>query len=300
MTESEIVIKSIFSGYNKLMLSRKTLDEINVFPVADGDTGSNMTRTMKAGAEAVKYDRDSSVPVILSKCAKAMLRSARGNSGVILSVLFKGFSDYVKDIGELSSKHLYAAFDSALKQAEASLSNPIYEGTILSIVAAAKNEASKNMQESFVNAWINISSACALALEKTKDAMPELKSEKTPDSGALGLYYIILAVKEVLCGKNDNSMIAPNVTFRKLSAVHEDDYTYCTEFLIMKENSFPISLLENNLEKIGDSIAVVEDDTVVKVHLHTNFPNQALGFAMRYGLLTDIKIDNMQLMKNQK
>ena len=300
MTESEKAIKALFSGYNKLMLSRKTLDEINVFPVADGDTGSNMTRTMKAGAEAVKYDRDSSVPEILSKCAKAMLRSARGNSGVILSVLFKGFSDYIKIIGELSSEHLCGAFDSAIGQAVASLSNPVYEGTMLSLVVAARDEASKSTGESFVFAWEKISSACAKALEETKDAMPELKKDKIPDSGALGFYYIILAVKEVLSGKADDSLIASNVTFRKLSAVHEDDYAYCTEFLIMKENSFPVSILENNLEKIGDSVAIVEDDGAVKVHLHTNFPNQALGFAMRYGFLTDIKIDNMELMKKYK
>lgn len=300
MTDSEKVIKALFSGYNKLMLSRKTLDEINVFPVADGDTGSNMTRTMKAGAEAVKYDKDKSVFEILSKCSKAMLRSARGNSGVILSVLFKGFSDFLRDAGQLSASQLYGAFDCAIRQTESALSSPVYEGTILSVALAARDEAEKNTEEEFGTAWENICNACKAALEETKNAMPELKHDKIPDSGALGLYYIILAAREVVLGKAESDVIASNVTFRKISAVHEDDYTYCTEFLIMKENSFPVSLLENNLEKIGDSVAVVEDDSIVKVHLHTNFPNQALGYAMRYGLLTDIKIDNMTVMKNSK
>ncbi len=300
MTESEKTIKALFCAYNKLILARKKLDEINVFPVADGDTGTNMTRTMKAGAEAVKFDRDKDAKEILSKCSKAMLRSARGNSGVILSVLFKGFSDYINDVGQLSANHLYGAFDNAIKLAEESLQSPVFEGTILSVACAARDEAQKYGELTLPQCFEKISKACFVSLEKTKNAMPELKHDKIPDSGALGLYYVILAVKEVLTGKTESSAIAPNVTFRKISASGSDSYTYCTEFLILKENSFPVSLLENNLEKIGDSVAVVLDDDIIKVHLHTNFPNQAIGYAMRYGNLTDIKIDNMYLMKNSK
>ncbi|MGN0468866.1 MAG: DAK2 domain-containing protein [Acutalibacteraceae bacterium] len=298
MTDSEKLIKSLFRAYNKLALSKKELDEMNVFPVADGDTGSNMTRTMKAGAEAVKNETYKSPAELLKICSKAMLRNARGNSGVILSVLFKGFSDYINEFGKLEAVHIYAAFDFALKQAAEALSAPIFDGTILCVAEAARDAAEKSDKTDFVSLWQDICENCRKAAENTCSCMPELKNGKFPDSGAQGLYLIILAVNEVLTGKTDHSTQKPYVSFNKLAVKKEDKYIYCTEFIVMKEHDFPVSLLENNLKKIGNSVAVVSDDGIIKVHLHTNVPNRAIEHALSFGALTDIKIDNMAVMKN--
>lgn len=299
MTYSEKLINALYSGYNKLLMHRAELDMMNVFPVADSDTGSNMTRTMKAGVEAIKNDKDKSVSEILEKFSKTLLRNARGNSGVILSILFKGFSDNVKKEG-MTTALLSSSFDAALKMAESVLSNPIYEGTILSIVLTAKQTCDNLTDEDFDGAWQRIAEESMIALKQTKHSLQELKNANVEDSGAKGLCLIISAVNEVLNGKTVSADDLINqATFRKAaltgSPAKSADYTYCTEFIINRSNAFPVSSLEKDLEKIGDSVAVVPDEEIIKVHLHTNVPNHALGFALRYGALTDIKIDNMLL-----
>ncbi|MCM1364909.1 MAG: DAK2 domain-containing protein [Faecalibacterium sp.] len=305
MTYSEQLINALYSGYNKLLIHRTELDMMNVFPVADSDTGSNMVRTMKAGVEAIKNDKDKRVGEILEKFSKTLLRNARGNSGVILSILFKGFSDNVKKEG-MTTALLSSAFDSALKMAGSVLSNPVYEGTILSIVLTAKQTCDNLTDENFDQAWQRIAEDSMVALEQTRYSLDVLKNANVQDSGAKGLCLIISAVNEVLNGKTLSAEDAVNqATFRKAAQTVANnpkavDYTYCTEFIINRTNSFPASSLESDLKKIGDSIAVVPDDSIIKVHLHTNVPNHAIGFALRYGALTDIKIDNMELEANKQ
>lgn len=298
MTASKALKNCLFSGFNKLSLNKKTIDEINVFPVADGDTGSNMARTYKAGIDNIRQSNSQDPLEILHTFSKGMLRNARGNSGVILSVLFKGFSDYVNSGKELSVSSLYGAFDNALKQAKDALGAPIEEGTILSVVIAAKNEAQKLSDESMAQAFKKISDASREALESTKEAMPELKTQKIPDSGALGLFLIISAFSEVLGGNKEAYVLSEDVTFRKQPSFKKEKYTYCTEYIISDSSDFPKKTFEKELLKIGDSVAVVNDGSIVKVHLHTNFPNLALGHGLRFGELCDIKIDNMEMMKN--
>lgn len=301
MTDSEKLINALYSGYNKLLTHRSELDMMNVFPVADSDTGSNMTRTMKAGVEAIRTHKGKSVVDILEMFSKTLLRNTRGNSGVILSILFKGFSDCVKKEGSINVAILKDAFDSAIQMASSVLSNPVYEGTILSIVIAAKQTCENfGDNESFSSAWQKITDEANKALGQTKYTLAALKNANVEDSGAKGLCIIISAVNEVLKGQIISSDIAINqATFRRDSqprpSVENTDYAYCTEFIINRTNAFPVSSLEKDLMRIGDSIAVVPDDKIIKVHLHTNVPNHALGFALRYGALTDIKIDNMLL-----
>ncbi|MCM1545149.1 MAG: DAK2 domain-containing protein [Ruminococcus sp.] len=303
MTYSEQLINALYSGYNKLLIHRAELDMMNVFPVADSDTGSNMTRTMKAGVEAIKNDKDKHVAEILEKFSKTLLRNARGNSGVILSILFKGFSDCVKELG-MTTALLGSAFGAALDMASSVLSNPIYEGTILSIVLTAKKTCDSFTTEDFDTAWQRIAEETNKALKETKYTLAELTNANVEDSGAKGLCLIISAVNEVLNGKQISAEDAVNqATFRKASQPKQKplstDYTYCTEFIINRTNTFPVASLERDLKKIGGSIAIVPDDKIIKVHIHTNVPNHALGFALRFGALTDIKIDNMILEVHQ-
>lgn len=300
MTSSEALKKCLFSGFNRLYLNRKKIDEINVFPVADKDTGTNMARTYKAGIDCIRQNNSQDPLEILSIFSKGMLRNARGNSGVILSVLFKGFSDYLNSGRKLEPSSLYGAFDNALKEAKEALSAALEEGTILSVVIAAKNESQSLSNETMAQAMKKISRAAKKAADSTKEAMPELKTQKTPDSGALGLFYIISAFSHALGGEEEEYSFSQSVTFRKQPSFTKDEYTYCTEYIICHFSDFTKDTFEKELLKIGNSVAVVNDGTIVKVHLHTNYPNLALGQGLRFGELCDIKIDNMQMMKNSE
>lgn len=298
MTDSKTLINAIFAAYNRLGVFRREIDKINVFPVADGDTGTNMLRTVKAGAEAVKSRENKTPAQILLLFSKAMLRNARGNSGVILSVLFKGFSDSVEKRPLLAPCDLAAAFEKALEQAKSVLSEPIYDGTILSVALAAKNAAEASTQKSAKDALDGVSKACLNALEKTKTQMKNLKKSDIPDSGAFGLYLIISSFVGVITDTSQEYNFDFS-SFDFAAKPYEDRFTYCTEFIILKNGASFLPALESKLQKIGGSVAVAADDEIVKVHLHTNDPDLALGHALSYGALTDIKIDNMASMKSR-
>lgn len=153
MTNSEIFIGALTSAYHNLAAKRAYLDELNVFPVPDSDTGTNLCRTVKAGADAIKREKNMSVTELLEKASKAMLRNARGNSGVIISALFKGFSDHMNKLGAFSASELSNAFDSALKNACRVISRPIFKGTVLSVVIACRDALLKNKFESTKDAF---------------------------------------------------------------------------------------------------------------------------------------------------
>lgn len=295
MTDSEKLIRALFCAYNKLASSRAMLDSINVFPVADSDTGSNMCRTMKAGVEAIKRDESSTVQELLEKASKSMLRFARGNSGVILSILFKGFSDSLKASAEIRSVRLYNAFDNALKNACEMLSSPVLEGTILSVVIAVRDICRDMADETLTEAFEKIAECAETATERTRLVLEPMKKADVVDSGALGLSLILRSISDFLSGKRSTDIPQGRVIFRKQPSPKSGSYAYCTEYIIIKKNSFPVEALEKKLIEIGDSVAIVPDDDIIKVHLHTNLPDRALSFAMRYGYLSDIKIDNMLL-----
>ena len=295
MTDSEKLIRALYCAYNKLASSKSRLDSLNVFPVADSDTGSNMCRTMKAGVEAIRRDESLSVQELLEKASKSMLRFARGNSGVILSILFKGFSDSLKTSSQIHSGRLYSAFDNALKGACDILSSPVLEGTILSVVISCRDTCKDMADETLSEAFEKIADSAEAATEKTRFILEPMKKANVVDSGALGLSLILRSVSDFLSGKRSTDIPQGRVVFRKQPIKSSAPYAYCTEYIIIKKNSFPLDSLEKRLNEIGDSVAVVPDDDIIKVHLHTNFPDRALSFAMRYGSLSDIKIDNMLL-----
>lgn len=284
MDKSKIIIDCLCCASNKLIANRSYLDEINVFPVKDADTGSNMARTMKAVADAVKRDDSGDCLCVLKKASKAAVRNARGNSGVILSVLLKGFCDCFLFEKTFESENLDYAFKNALSKATQVLSEPIFDGTILSVAAAAEKGAQKAKGKSFADSFKLIEAECKKAADETRFAFSHLKKEPTADSGALGLYFVILAVSEALCTKE------------KTQNKGETDKTYCTEFIINTQSESEKDALETKLKDLGSSLAVVFDEDIIKVHIHTDYPDRALRYALKLGQLSDIKIENMALL----
>lgn len=303
MTKSENLIGAMLCANNKLNANRARLDSLNVFPVPDSDTGTNLCRTFKAAALAVKGNEALSCEELFQRASKAMLRNARGNSGVILAALFKGFSDHISKTG-LESGFLSAAFDSALKNACRVLARPVFKGTVLSVVIACRDALLKEQFPSLTEAVSFLAPVCRAALEKTGEELEEAKNAGVVDSGAAGLTVIIEGFDAFLSRKTSvlkNSGEPPRqVIFKKRSAPSEIAFAYCTEFLIIKKSFLPSLALENSLRAIGDSVIVAEDEDIIKVHLHTNSPDRALAAAMRHGWLTDIKIDNMALQVGER
>lgn len=302
MTNSEKFIGAMLCAGNRLSSNRAYLDSLNVFPVPDSDTGTNLCRTFKAACDVLKHNEAFTVNELLEKASKAMLRNARGNSGVILSSLFKGFSDRMKLFGEFSSGNLSAAFDGAVQNACRVLSRPILKGTILSVAVACRDELSGAKFSSFEEAFELLVPVSNAALKKTGEELEAAKKAGVVDSGAAGLTLIIEGIDSFLSRKKDEEAFSGNVVFRKQEALPVPDFAYCTEAIILKKGFFPVSLLEKSLEEIGDCVIVAEDGEIIKFHLHTNLPGSALSAALKFGALTDIKIDNMilQTEKNER
>lgn len=304
MTNSENFIGAMSSMYNTLASNRSYLDALNVFPVPDSDTGTNLCRTVKAGAEAVRRRENLSVNELLEKSAKAMLRSARGNSGVIISSLFKGFSDHMNKLGAYTASALCDAFDSALRSACRAINRPVYKGTVLSIVIACRDALAKNRFSTTGEAFSVIVPAANEALRQTGLDLEEAKRAGVVDSGAAGLTLMLGAVDSFLSRKSTPQDIPcerdERIVFKKHSPLSAPEYTYCTEFIVLRKNKKSEAELEKKLSALGNSVIVVGDSEIIKVHLHTNDPGRAMELSSPFGALADIKIDNMALQAEQK
>ena len=298
MTKSENLIGAFLCAGNRLNANRIRLDSLNVFPVPDSDTGTNLSRTFKAAVLAVKGNEAFTPEQLFEKASKAMLRSARGNSGVIFSALFKGFSDYISK-GGLEPQTLSPAFDSALRSACRVLARPIFAGTVLSVVIACRDALLNREFSSVTDAVAFLVPVCREATEKTAQELEEARRAGVVDSGAAGFTVIIEGFDSFLSKKNvplpAADMPQREIVFKKFSPAPEVAFAYCTEFIIIKKGFFPLASLKAALESLGNSVIVAQDDDIIKVHLHTNSPDKALSVAMRHGMLTDIKIDNMAL-----
>lgn len=301
MTNSENFIGAMSSMYNTLAANRAYLDSLNVFPVPDSDTGTNLCRTVKGGADAVRRMEQLGVTDLLEKSAKAMLRSARGNSGVIISALFKGFSDHMSRLGAFTPSELSAAFDSALKSACRVIGRPIFKGTVLSIVIACRNELSKSKFSTTKEAFSILAPAAEEALKQTRFDLEETRNAGVVDSGAAGLTLMIGAVDSFLSRKGEpkNLQKGEQILFKKHAPLPASEYTYCTEFIVLRKNKMSEEELEKRLSGVGGSVIVVGDGEIIKVHLHTNDPGKAMELSSPFGALTDIKIDNMALQAEQ-
>lgn len=296
----------IISAANNISNSRQAVDALNIFPVPDGDTGTNMSMTINAAAaDIAAMPEDSSLGEVSKRTASALLRGARGNSGVILSLIFRGMSKAFKGLDEAGSKDVAKAFRMGCDAAYKAVMKPT-EGTILTVIrkAAEATEEIADIQDEPLKVCFAALQAAKQALAKTPEQLPVLKKAGVVDAGGQGLVLIFEGIQSVF---ENNAIVQPidnEIKEEKQSdkstvatADEEIKFGYCSEFLIEKEKSAkekdPLKL-RAYLESIGDCVVVVDDNDIIKVHVHSNCPGDVIQSALKYGQLINIKIDNMR------
>ncbi len=300
---AEMFAKMFLAGAKNLESKKEWINELNVFPVPDGDTGTNMTLTIMAAAKEVgameKYEMDK-----VAKCiSSGSLRGARGNSGVILSQLFRGLCKVIKEEKEIDVPVMAAALQKAVETAYKAVMKP-KEGTILTVAKGGAKKAIKlaDETEDIVDFMRQVVGEMEVVLAKTPEMLPVLKEAGVVDSGGQGLVEVFHGMMDALEGKEIDYSIegaAMEAKPVKISAETQAEikFGYCTEFIIMLEKEFNMDTeleFKAFLEGIGDSIVCVADDDIVKIHVHTNDPGLAIQKALTYGSLTRMKIDNMR------
>ena len=298
---------SIISGANNLSNRRAKVDELNVFPVPDGDTGTNMGMTIGAArTELLNLPDDCTVEKAAQVTASAMLRGARGNSGVISSLLFRGFSKALQGKKTADAKDLVQALEKGVEGAYKAVMKPT-EGTMLTVARVASEEAAASGIADAVELWQLVCTAAHRALDNTPEQLPVLKKAGVVDAGGQGLVYIFEGMLSVF---KDNHIIAADEAPEKSAklstsgagkGVYTDDLMkvedikngYCTQFLVNKNDGASSNKLRAFLESNGDSVVVIEDDEVINCHVHTADPGKIVSHALQYGYLTNFKIENM-------
>ena len=306
---AEMLSEMFLAGAANIEAKKEFINELNVFPVPDGDTGTNMSLTIMAAAKEVSALENMTMETLAKAISSGSLRGARGNSGVILSQLFRGFTKAIRDSKEIDVMTLANALDKAKETAYKAVMKP-KEGTILTV---ARGIADKGLElaettddlDEFIPQVIE---HAEYVLSKTPDMLPVLKEAGVVDSGGQGLLEVIKGAYDAFLGKEiDYSQIKPStsVNMTKISAETnaEIKFGYCTEFIIMTEKEFTDDderEFKAYLESIGDSIVCVADDEIVKIHVHTNDPGLAIQKALTYGQLSRMKIDNMREEHEEK
>lgn len=311
--DAKRIAKMFVAGAKNLESKKEWINELNVFPVPDGDTGTNMTLTIMSAADEVSalYSTDDITMESLCKAiSSGSLRGARGNSGVILSQLFRGFTKTCKKLeGDIDAAILAEACNNAVETAYKAVMKP-KEGTILTVSKAVSDKVSELVDAGETDMKVIIESAIAYGDEillKTPDMLPVLKQAGVVDSGGQGLMQVLKGAYDAFLGKEVDFSASAKKDEKpvevKETATSQIKFGYCTEFIILLNKNFNVKLemdYKKYLESIGDSIVLVTDEDVVKVHVHTNDPGIALQRALKYGQLDKIKIDNMRLESAQK
>lgn len=293
-----------FAAAQFLEKNKQAINALNVFPVPDGDTGTNMSLTMMAAIKEIQGMGEGTVAQVADAASKGALKGARGNSGVILSQLLRGFSKALQNVDKITTRHCAVALQEGAKTAYKAVMKPV-EGTMLTVARVTGEEALKLSKrykdfDSFSREVIRVAKE---TLDKTPDMLPPLKEAGVVDSGGMGVLYILMGAAKALNEEFDldSQLIMeedPVEVRSQVGAEADIKYGYCTEFFI--KNLFPyvveedIDKLKSKLENLGDSIVVVGDTDLIKVHVHTNMPGKALQLALRFGELSGIKIDNMR------
>lgn len=302
-------------GANRLNANAEYVNSLNVFPVPDGDTGTNMNLSMTSGAKAVADSKATAVGTLAQALSKGLLMGARGNSGVILSQLFRGFAKRIPDVVELDANELAHAFTHGVETAYKAVMKPV-EGTILTVAreAAKAGERAAQKTDDVVEVMEAVLNTSKKALAKTPDLLPVLKEVGVVDSGGQGLVFVYEGFYESLSGKVSPDQVyepTPAEMDEMVNAEHhrsvqgqlatEDiKFGYCTEIMVALgdgptvEAEFDYEEFRNYLNELGDSLLVVNDDEVVKVHVHTEHPGEVLNYGQRFGSLVKIKVDNMR------
>lgn len=316
--DAKMMAKMFLAGAKNLESKKEWINELNVFPVPDGDTGTNMTLTIMSAAKEVSALHDMGDLDMTSLCkaiSSGSLRGARGNSGVILSQLFRGFTKGVREYDEITIPILASAFEKAVETAYKAVMKP-KEGTILTVAKGGAVKARELADEGIEDMSEFLSQIIAYSdevLAQTPEMLPVLKQAGVVDSGGQGLMQVLKGAYDAYLGKEIDFTLSTdiNVSAGSRSAVGNLDaqanaeikFGYCTEFIIMLNKVFNIKAemdFKAYLESIGDSIVVVADEDVVKVHVHTNDPGLAIQKALKYGALSNMKIDNMRLEHQEK
>lgn len=299
---------AIISGANNITSQKSSIDDLNIFPVPDGDTGTNMSMTIGAAAAELKKKADeNNVGAVAKTAASALLRGARGNSGVILSLLFRGFSKGLEGKEEADGQDLANALSIGVESAYSAVMKPT-EGTILTVarVACEAGKAYAQENKDAVAVWDVICKAAQEALLTTPELLPVLKKAGVVDAGGKGLCVIFEGMMSVFQDgvvieyKADAAEETNEETdfFRSAAAEFDDDirFTYCTEFIVGRDKETekqPLDL-RNYLESVGDCVVVVDDEEIIKVHVHTEDPGNALQAGLEFGSLLTVKVENMK------
>ena len=288
---------------------KQEINELNVFPVPDGDTGTNMGMTLAAAARELDSKAPRSLGEAAERTASAMLRGARGNSGVITSLLFRGISRALKEKKDASAAEFAGAMNEGVSAAYKAVMKPT-EGTILTVsrlASAAAVEAARK-EKDLAAVLEKAMEAGEAALQNTVELNPVLKKAGVVDAGGVGYMEILRAFRRVLLGEAAEPIyVAPEETaggegsvFAKFDTEADIRYPYCTEFIVAKENDKSVDLLRSYLSSIGDSAVVLDDEELIKVHVHSDRPGEVLTEALTYGSLQTVKVENMRLQHSAK
>ncbi len=305
MINGEILKNAIISGAHNISAQKNHINDLNIFPVPDGDTGTNMSMTVMAAAKALEDYEGTNAGEVAKIAASAMLRGARGNSGVITSILFRGFAQGLKDREEVNGKNIAAALGIGVDAAYKAVTKPA-EGTILTVARMAYEagvEASRSNSDP-VFVWQTIVNKANDALAITPELLPVLKKAGVVDAGGKGLCSIfegmLATIKDGEIVEYQEEVAAePTVdTFESAAAEFDDDieFTYCTEFIVGRDPEIETDPeeLRDYLKEIGDCVVVVNDDEIIKVHVHTETPGNALTKGLEFGQLLTVKVENMK------
>ena len=304
------------AGAKRLQVNAEYVNSLNVFPVPDGDTGTNMNLSMNSGATAVVNSASDKVGELANVLAKGLLMGARGNSGVILSQLFRGFSKAILDVDTLNAEDLAKALVHGVETAYKAVMKPV-EGTILTVAreSAKAGERKARQTDDVVEVMSAVVKYGKKALDKTPDMLPVLKEVGVVDSGGQGLLFIYEGFLNALNGEfqaDDTYEPSPAEMDEMVNAEHhrsvqgqlatEDiKFGYCTEIMVRLgegptvDSNFDYDTFRNYLDGIGDSLLVVNDDEIVKVHVHTEHPGEVMNYGQKFGALIKVKVDNMRL-----
>lgn len=306
--------KMILVGADQLSQQVDLINSLNVFPVPDGDTGTNMNMTFQSGAERLKESQSNHVGELSQALAKGLLMGARGNSGVILSQIFRGFSQAIANEEELTNQTFVAAFLGAVESAYKAVMKPV-EGTILTVAreSALAGERKSKSTDNIIEIMEAIVEGARIALDKTPDLLPVLKQVGVVDSGGKGLLTIYegflsqLTGQELVSDEDLNTLGSDKHSHAIFSETNEHPlsmdeitYGYCTEIMVeigkgpTTDLTFNYDEFRNTLNNMGDSLLVVADDEIIKVHVHTEDPGRVMQLGQQYGELIKIKVDNMR------
>ena len=301
MLSGKILRDAISSGANNIINNKESVDELNVFPVPDGDTGTNMSMTIRNAVAELNMLSDSvTVETVAQTAASAMLRGARGNSGVILSLLFRGLSKGLAGKHEATVEDYCNALKLGAEAAYKSVMKPT-EGTILTVARVAAEKANDAQCKDFPELFDVLTTAAKETLDQTPEMLPVLKKAGVVDAGGMGYYTILKGMASVICGgvmigaKEETATEKAVVTNAAGTFETDIEFTYCTEFIVVKSDvNKDATKLRAFLESIGDCVVVVDDDSIIKVHVHTEHPGKALEEGILYGSLINLKIENMK------